>query len=202
MKKLNILIAMLVMAAATAARANTLTLDYGSTHFGNGGEFLAKVIDGPAAGTFNTWCVQTDVYFTPGATYTYDLVQKDSTNRTLALGTAWLYNQFLNGALTVADSAAAGSFQSAIWYLQGQTESGFPGGGVGNFYYDAASTALGLNLASASNGAYGVSIMQMYIPGSRTPAQAQLARVPDGGATLVLLGSALFALGLARRKLS
>jgi VPDSG-CTERM motif len=201
MKKLNIVIAMLVMAAATAARADSLKLDWGSPSSGVGGEFVATVYNGPAAGTFSTWCVETDVYFSPGGTYDYQLVQTDSKGRNLALGTAWLYNQFLNGGLTVSDSAHASLFQSAIWYLQGQTEGGFPFGGSGNEYYNDAYAALGSTITDASNGAYGVSIMQMYIPGSETPAQAQLARVPDGGTTVLLLGVALMAIAAFRRRL-
>lgn len=205
MKKLSILIAMVVMAAATAAHANTLTLNIGAVQYGVGGEFLATVADGPVAGTFETWCVQTTVEFSPGGTYSYDLVQTDTQGHNLALGTAWLYNQFLNGGLTVASPTDAELFQSAIWWLQGkQTESGFLDGGAGNKYYDLASTtlaALGEDLTSASNGAYGVSIMQMYIPNTTTPAQAQLARIPDGGTTVLLLGVALMGIAAFRRRL-
>jgi hypothetical protein len=201
MKKLNIIIAMLVMAAATAVRANTVTLTQVSPYFSVGGEFHATVTGGLAAGSFNTWCVQTTVTFSPGSTYDYQLVQTDSNGTNLARGTAWLYNQFLNGGLTVADSADAGLFQSAIWFLQGQTYPGFLyNGGTGNKYYDEASTALGSSLTSASNGAYGVSIMQLR-DANGGPAQAQLARVPDGGTTIALLGAALMAIAAFRRRL-
>jgi hypothetical protein len=119
-----------------------------------------------------------------------------------------------------ARAADAAYLQAAIWYLEDQP--GFTtyaaAGGSSNPFLNlltAPTTSGGLGLASltlamaADAGGYGVDVINIGDPSS-TPSlnydyQAQLViggpAVPDGGATVMLLGVAAGGLALLRRKL-
>ena len=106
------------------ASANTmqLTLDYGSRHSGDGGEFNASSSDfNPAAmgyatqtiynaghpnTGFETFCVEYNEHFTPGLTYYYGISQgainggvSGGNPDLISKGTAWLYLNFAQGTL-------------------------------------------------------------------------------------------------------
>jgi hypothetical protein len=170
------------------------------------------------SGSFQTFCVETNEYISiPGsytATLSYDAINGGvggGSPDPVSQGTAWLYSQFAAGTLQNyyynagsgstfgSRTAAAGALQSAIWWLEGE------GANPGN-YYSALVVAQFGTFATASMdqlavGAtdFGVQAVNMYnLDGTR--AQDALVFVPDGGATLMLLGGALVGLGALRRK--
>ena len=177
------------------------------------------------ANSFQTFCVQTAVDFAPGVTYNY-AASLDSLGSTgypapnttlgtpdsfpLAEGTAWLYSQFARGTLQGYDFsnasgqrwADAGELQAAIWYLQGNQPEPYLAGGPGNVYYAEAVAALGANVdANATLSTdFGVEILNLN-SGPNANNQNQLGLVPDGGATLMLIGSSLAGLAWLRRKI-
>jgi hypothetical protein len=147
---------------------------------------------------FQTFCIQTAVYFYPGQSYTA------TTADSITLGTAWLYSKFAAGTLSGYTYAygsgrmtSAGALQQAIWYFQSQS------GGVANSYVTAAETALGGSSAalSESNGAYGVAGFdltgasgvaaqdQLFIavPETTTVVAGALLLLPLGASTLRIL---------------
>ena len=216
--------------------ANTVVLTQTEYYFADGGEFTAvtspfnyaqfyapstQVAVGGQTG-FQTFCLESDVYFWPNATYTYTVGNVDSQGRTLTEGAAYLYSQFALGELAGYDfknniaggsrTQDAGLLQSAIWYLQGGQSGGgsFAAGGAGNPYYDLAATAMGSKLeAAATPDQFGVQIMELW-DSSGTAYQNQLVfddPVPDHGATMALLaiglaGLATFSRGFEVRQLA
>ena len=103
--------------------------------------------------------------------------------------------------------------QAAIWAFQGNQKYGnyTPATTANNIYYQAAINALG---SAAANSAYTgttVQVLQMWVDSGETiAAQNQLilanngpvpSPVPDGGMTVILLGSALAGLQALRHKL-
>jgi len=170
--------------------------------------------------TFQTFCVENQVVYSPGTTYSAVLSQyspKDS-NHALTLGAAWLYWQFATGVLQSYDytntstgrNNTAGLLQQEIWYLMGQTQAGFnPNNDVFN---TLATNAIGAsNLLNASNGAFGVYVLNLYTDSThQTEVQDQLvlAGPNDEGlpaptpipAAAWLLGSGLMGLLGLRRK--
>lgn len=217
-------------AVSPVAMANTAVLTQTAYYFADGGEFTAVT----APGTFNqfyasstqiavgrqtgfqTFCVEADVYFTPGVTYDYTLGEVDSQGRALTEGAAYLYSQFAQGLLSGYDFANngavsrtqdAGLLQSAIWYLQGGQSGGAPFafGGAGNPFYNLAAGALGANLdAAASTDQFGVEIMELW-DSNQNACQNQLVYtgdpVPDNGTTLWLLALSLAGLAVLAPRL-
>ena len=136
---------------------------------------------------FQTFCIQSTVYFAPGNSYSV------VTSPTVSIGTAYLYSQFAAGTLSGYNYAygagrenTAGALQQAIWWLQGQT------GGVNNSFVALAESILSLNdttILNNANGAYGVVALDLGTPGQ--PAQDQLAVVPVPEPTTVIAGALL-----------
>ena len=213
-----------------AARANDVVLTQTAYFFADGGEFTATdtpdgfsqnyaatTRDFGAQDTFQTFCIEANVYFWPNVTYSYTLSQTDSQGRVLTEGAALLYQQFASGVLLGYDfsnangdrTADAGLLQAALWQLQGgQTgNDSFPNGGAGNPYYDLAARALGSSLLAADNGKYGVDILELWDSSNNTYQNQlvydhqiefsynNLPPVPDGGPTLWLLLLSAAALG-------
>ena len=177
------------MPAVQAQMQVTLYQDIYNYSYGDGGEFnavpnaallsvnptlagytpaTANLAAGPV--NFQTLCVETTEYFTPGDTYNVlisDGILPDDqfpSGEPITMGTAWLYSQFAAGTLTGYDYtegsgriATAGDLQQAIWYLQGDVGSLVNGSANGTAFYNEAATALGMaNINNAANGAYGV----------------------------------------------
>jgi hypothetical protein len=184
MKKIYAIIGMAGVLMAPSLYAGfdgTLTINWGAQHSGDGGEFLVTPLTGPltAVGSFETFCVQTSVYFAPGSTYDYDL-----TTAGVTMGSAWLYNQFLN-TLSVNNSTAAGLLQNAIWGFQSQIPID-----PTNPYVILADGAIGAgNVLNPSGGAFGVERLVLYDPNNNdglvpgwnltSGRQNQLAPVPE-----------------------
>jgi hypothetical protein len=147
---------------------------------------------------FETFCVQTDVDFTPynwGNSTPYNIsISLNSIGApdafALSEGTAYLYSQFAQGTLSGYDfntgndptdaairTQDAGELQAAIWALQGnQTYGGFPSGTTGNPYYADAVAYLGagnVDTAATLSTDFGTEILNLT-DGSGNPAQNQL----------------------------
>ncbi|MCU0691779.1 MAG: VPDSG-CTERM sorting domain-containing protein [Polyangiaceae bacterium] len=226
-KKIALVIMLIAGMAATPALAgpigDTGSFNYtriGGYYAGNGGEFTAYNlsgldIDGYTAGlssnianpaSFQTFCLETGEYT---ANPMYFVVASGASaggvggTDPISMGTAWLYSQFALGTLsnyfTGTRSVEAGLLQNAFWYLEGE-------GGAQNAYTAAAASQFGglaNAMSSAAPGYLDVYVLNNYSDANRTvKAQDWLYRtVPDGGATLMLLGGALMGLGALRRKL-
>jgi len=201
------------------AQANQLTLNYGSRHSGNGGEFNASSPDfAPGTmgynaaktiynGGFETFCLETNEYFNPGSTYHYGITQgainggvSGGNPDLISRGTAWLYLNFAHGTLAgynynigAAGDASAAALQATIWWLEGE-------GANPNNTFSTLVTSVS-NYTADNNGFYGVGVLNLW-DDNNNPAQDQLILtrgVPDGGTTVMLLGAALSVLGMARR---
>ena len=74
---------------------------------------------------------------------------------------------------------------------------------AGTVFYNAIIAYFGSEANAKANGGanYGVYALNLWLPGGAL-VQDVLVRVPDGGATLMLLGGALVGLGALRRKFS
>jgi len=173
----------------------TLTYDYGNA---NGGGAYKAVTS--SLGTFDTFCLNSGVPFTPGATYSF--MSSDSampggpgnviTPDPISIGTAWLYSQFAHNVAGFFGTAQiANDLQAAFWYLEGEAL------GVDNAFVAAAKAALGLTDAGVkanANGAYGVFAINMWDANGSSTApnkQPMLGIVPEpstviAGALLLL----------------
>jgi hypothetical protein len=159
---------------------------------------------------FETFCVESDVIFNPGQTYTYVLSQQDSMGRVLSEGAAFLYYEFATGQLAGYDYtdpsvrlADAGELQVAIWELQGgQSFPGYPSYTTDPFYALATNT-LGAAAFNPDDGMYDVDIMQLW--DGPAPAQNQLVltgTIPDAAWTSGLLALTCAGLVLLARCLN
>lgn len=182
----------------------------------NGGEFRAT----GDFGEFYTFCIEKTEYIYLERTYQAAISGSASSFDPISVGTAYLFEQFVVGGLagyasTEADhDLNAGLLQQAFWMLEGDQAIdignkyialvyGVYGsvGALANYTGDAVKV---LNLTDPQNsdglGNYYSGNYQrqdvLYYKPPQTPG------VPDGGVTLLLLGGALSALGVARRKIS
>jgi hypothetical protein len=224
MKKLCLLVGLAGVFAVTAAQAQlqvTLYQDTSNYSYGDGGEFnavpnaallsLNPTLNGYVAATadptaaspnFQTFCVETMSYFSPGNTYNVTISQtlynggQFPTGEALTMGTAWLYGQFAAGTLDGVSEpydytygsgrvATAGDLQQAIWYLQGEQPL-IGNGANGTAFYDAALAALGGNINNPSDGAFGVVVLNLWVPnpddsnGAASQDQLMVVPEPDG----------------------
>jgi hypothetical protein len=168
---------------------------------------------------FLTFCLEKNEYFhpsnwnTPGKTiYNYNLSygamnggvggQTSANFDPLSNATAWLYSQFAMGNL--ADLTAAftysltgfGNLQQAIWKLENEISS--TSGDVSTLV-NLAKAATGAGWNSASNGTYGVKVINLFYQDG-TRAQDQIYFVPDEASTAALLGLGLLGLAAFRRR--
>jgi hypothetical protein len=197
-------------------------LGVGPWGYGDGGEFTFTTggLDTSAydvttknqagtTNTFQTFCIEQNVTYNPGQPYYGVLGDNDiSHDKPLNYGAAWLYSQFAKGVLTGYDytntntgrNASAGIVQQEIWYLMGQSTTYDVN--LNNLVTNAIN-ASGHNVYDASNGAYGVQVLNLYVDSSHTQiAQDQLFLTPTPiPAAAWLFGSGLMGLiGLKRRK--
>lgn len=125
----------------------------------------------------------------------------------VSIGTAWLYTQFRAGTLGGYDytlgagrEASAYGLQLAIWFLENEYSSGVLNAEAEAFLALAQGAfAPGTDITLGDFGAQGVYAMNLIGP-TGEPSQDMLA-IPDGGATLSLLGLGLVGLGMASRRL-
>jgi hypothetical protein len=229
-----VLAACLLLAGVSTAKANSIVLTENAYTYQGvnlaGGEFNAVTTPdsflssyATAAiinGGFETFCVETTVFFTPGVSYSYTLANQDSQGRALSKGAAYLYYEFGKGLLSdynylstgsPSRNTDAGELTAAIWWFQGNQTGGSGFRTSGNItsdpFYTDAITALGGSTAAfdANNGFYGVEILQLTDASGHCK-QNQLVltpptTVPETTSTLTLLGAALTTLGFAGRKL-
>lgn len=215
MKKYYLIAFLFGVLAVPAVQAQTIVLNQDTSNYsyGDGGEFnavpdanllsfnptlagyspyTANLVAGSP--NFQTFCIETEVYFSPGDTYnvipSYGILPDSQfpTGNPITLGTAWLYSQFAAGTLSGYDYtegsgriATAGDLQQAIWYLEGDVSSLVNGSADGTAFYTAAATDLGADLSDPADGAYGVICLNLrddYV-------QDQLMVVPDPSAVVV-----------------
>ncbi|MBS0661880.1 MAG: VPDSG-CTERM sorting domain-containing protein [Verrucomicrobia bacterium] len=214
-------LAAILVGFVSSANADTLVLSQDLTHYsvGNGGAFIISSFTGPLTlanynakakgdGGFLTFCLEENEYFNPGYTYNYSLsfgAKNGGVSGQTAYhydgvsnATAWLYSQFATGALTAGGfsytHANLGDLQQAVWYLEGE-------GGTNNYLVTAAKAHEGVNWNSDNNGKYGVMAVNInYLNGANSQDQLYFRGVPDGGATLALLGLSLLTFVGLRRK--
>lgn len=233
----------LVVAAliSPSLKADQIVLTTGPYQYDIAGEFTASTtptlpVTGytsatATASTFQTFCVQTEVDFSPGTSYSYTMgltalgsgqTYAPGFNGSLTAGTAWLYSQFASGGLGSSYDYAnssnlrrtdAGLLQAAIWAFMGET---VPSDGAfqtattaNNIYYKMALDNFGGSLAvadAAVNGSDNDNVEILQIGTDPNFAQNQLyynpTAIPDNGTTLVLLGMGLCGLALIGRKLN
>ena len=181
---------------------------------------------------FETFCLEDNINYYPGNYYDYSLglsVQQTGAGvngsvTALTSGAAWLYEQYSENKLGASAYTLAGSgeIQATLWYLQGQPDEG------GNTvdYYSTVTPNSNYNDVIAKFGTlgnaqkavttateinYGVQVLELTNPagsgnGAGQAAQDQLifTGVPDGGATVGLLGVGLLVLAIFgfRRKVA
>ena len=205
MKRLLLLAALLAVVFTPAvAQADNINvgdtvyiMDHPDANFGNGGAFILKTASGDQ---FTTFCVETNEFLAslPGNHVIGGISDKAINGGSgggnpdpLDAKTAFLYYQFRSGNASYQNTQV---LQNVIWFIE--QEYGSLDGALANTYYNNAVTAV--------NGSWGntigpVGVINLLKPdGSRS--QDLLTVVPDGGATLMLLGGALMGLGVLRRK--
>jgi VPDSG-CTERM motif len=203
MKKLVFVVLVMLVGVFVGAPAfaGQVTVTWAVNHSASGGEFILATTD---IGTFNSFCMEEDEYITVGGTYFYNtsnIVQLGGNNTDagdpISRGTAWLFSQFAAGTLTGYGHTAADqtSLQDAFWMLEDEIAWN-----AANPWIVLAQNAIDGTLKADANGAYGVYAMNLWANSDFTGAQQSMLGVPDGGATLMLLGGALMGLGALRRK--
>lgn len=179
------------------------------------------------AGSFQTFCLETGVTLPTGVLLNGVLNPAGSViggfgggnPDPVSQGTGWLYSQFVGGTLAgydYTDPGRSGYYNSAdllqrtIWWLEDENplrydylSNGTAAPIAGTVFYNAVIAYFGnaANAKANGGGNYGVYALNLTQPDG-TLVQDVLVRVPDGGATLMLLGGALVGLGALRRRLA
>jgi hypothetical protein len=180
------------------------------------------------AGSFQTFCLETQVnlpkgelldgYVNPLGAVTGGFAGGNPDQ--VSQGTGWLYSEFAAGTLSGYDytnpgrggefawGSSADLLQRTIWWLEDEDparynfySNGTPAPIAGTVFYNAIIAYFGSEADAKANGGanYGVYALNLWkLDG--TLVQDVLVRVPDGGATLMLLGGALVGLGALRRR--
>ncbi len=208
----------------------TLTQDTHAYSGANGGgEFKAVT---SANGTFQTFCIDVSHSFKSGTTYDYSISQQTyaGSGNSISIGTAYLYNQFLDGTLNgynytdgSGNISSATLLQNTFWALEGEISSSSVFVNSNPFYLDLLSAFSGITTAqkllnaeanAGANNIYGVAVMNLFATNNPNQlAQSQLVRVPLPGThtsvpepstivagALLLLPLGVSALRIVRRK--
>ena len=152
-----------------------------------------------ALGTFNTFCLEAGEDFSSNQKYQYtiDTVVIQATGSTLVpqgkltQGAVDLYVGYFAGSFP---GRTAQNYQDSIWNVQGY------GGAPYNKPFDPTFVNLFNQNAYAGNAFHVLNLFDYTDAGAIRYRQSFLLPVPDGGATLMLLGGALMGLGALRRK--
>ena len=176
---------------------------------------------------FETFCLQETIDVGNNSWNEYSTSEAFTPDGPLTVGAAWLYGQFAIGALTGYDysttdggrSASAAALQNAIWGLQGQpmydgyTTTNDPfyvmalnlfGAGAGYMPNGSGQGAFAPNTPGGNGSAVALLVSngnpqqdQLILVGG---GQGSGSDVPDGGATVSLLGIIFAGLTFVRRK--
>jgi len=204
----------------SSARADTITF-VDSVGGSLGGQYTAttKNSSGYVTDVFETFCIEKTEYLDFKGTFDYTISYSavlggkgGGSPDPVSIPTAWLFAEFSKGTLdtygTAYDygvSADADQLQTAIWYLEDEIAEP----GTSTLAYALIQLAYkqsGKNKSYNASGEYGVYVINptwrqnSYGLAVGSPAQSVLA-IPDGGATLALMGLSLGGLAFfARRK--
>jgi hypothetical protein len=181
----------------------------------------SRVRDFGLAGTssFQSFCIEKNEYLYPydatyDATISQTAVKGGSGGASgdadpLSKGTGWLYQRFATGSLAgynYVDStatprkASAADLQNVIWYLENELGDPAPDNAFATLVLGEFGTWENARADGGWNyGVYALNLTET-VNGNTVYRQSQLIYVPDGGATLALLGCALVGLGALRRK--
>ncbi|MDM7995940.1 MAG: hypothetical protein QUT30_09690 [Acidobacteriota bacterium] len=226
MKKIMVFGVLILCVMATQAFAEDIRITRYSGYFsGSGGEFnitalstdFSGYVNNYAAvaknnGGFETFCLETNEYVDIPKNYFASIdayaIQGGSGGPKpdpISVGTAWLYQQFALGTLTgynytpgVDRASSALLLQQTIWYLE-QESVVAP---ASNPFYDAVLAKFTtLALARADYKGSSVAVLNLYADSAHTiHKQSQLIYLPDGGASVLLLGLGIGSLALLSRK--
>ena len=164
-------------------------------------------INGPGALDFYSFCIELNEPIKSGFPYFVKVSEQAEAGGVgggnpdpLGSETAYLYSNFRAGAYNLATQDDWWGLQLAIWRLEDEIDSTYGGKGTVNARL-AADAFYKAAMDNADGTLYNVGVMQLWNdPGFTVHAQDMLAVVPDGGATLMLLGGALMGIGALRRK--
>jgi VPDSG-CTERM motif len=169
---------------------------------------------------FQTFCLEYGESISLNTTYNYTVstaayaggggASGSPLHDPISIGTAYLYSLFATGGLGsfgydysngAGRAASATQLQNAFWYLENERTLAEIGGS--NAFVTLAINQFGGTLAGAQanndTSLYGVRVLNLTSD-SGALKQSQLIHVPDGGATLMLLGLGMSGLALLRRK--
>lgn len=197
----------------------TIRLNDGSGS-GPGGEFVATVLSG-GSGTFETFCLEKNEYFSYGETLRVNSISSGAMNGGVSGGvggsdpldnrTAYLYTQFRSGSLSGYDygnaslrAGDANALQNAIWFLEGEIST--IGSGLSTTT-QASQIAQAQNWVDEANaagwtGLGGVQVLNLYRGANfATHAQDQLYITPvPEPETYVMLLAGLGLMGFVARR--
>jgi hypothetical protein len=173
------------------------------SRYGNGGQFTLYDMTGAGSGTsFVTFCIETNEFLNFGV----NLKVLSVTTNAIAGGTggsspdpldtrsAFIYKKYRDGN---PYGWTGREVQQAIWWIEEErTSVGAPTPPA----WVTNGTLAGYISSTGWTGLGNVRVLNIAYPASGSTGQ-DLLTLPDGGATLTLLGCALLGLGALRRKL-
>lgn len=193
MKKLWLAIGLAGVLSVPTGQAALVTLDYGQGIGAARGNFS---VAGSPWGTFDTFCIEGNEFFSPPGSYNavpnplgaVNGGVSGGTPDPVSMGTAWLYKEFRAGTLSgYTGSGTVAALQNAIWWQEGEIttdQSANP------FILLLPAAWRGYNNAVNAGGAWGVQALNVTTLDGGL-AQDQLAIVPEpttmiAGALLLL----------------
>lgn len=164
-----------------------------------------------ASTRFWTFCLEYNEHFSANTTYDVELNNGAKAGGAggnivdgkdiISVGTAYLYENFAQGTLGsfIYDNASAAALQDMIWYLEGEKTLSSYGD-----TFTGLLTGLFGSLDNAKADYTGTAVGVMNLTQNGYNRQDQLvfhgSSVPDGGATLALLGLGLTGLAVFKRR--